>query len=134
MSFLAPWFLLGLLGMAVPLAIHFSRRQKAEKVVFSTIRFLKKTPKKMIFLQRIQQWLLLLVRAAIIALLAFAFARPLIPPTVFERSGASPRSVVIVLDTSMSMQYGNTFQQAKTAALEVLGSLHAGDEAALVTF
>ena len=88
----------------------------------------------MIFLQRIQQWLLLLVRAAIIALLAIAFARPFIPQPVFERTGLSSRSAVILLDTSMSMQYGDSFQQAKTAVFEILGSLQAGDEAALVTF
>jgi hypothetical protein len=134
MSFLSPWFLLGLLGVAIPLAIHLSRRQKGEKVVFSTIRFLKKTPKKMIFFQQIQQWLLLLVRAAIIALLAIAFARPFLAQTVSERAGLSPRSVAILLDTSMSMRYGDVFDQAKEAVLEVLGSLHTGDEAALITF
>lgn len=134
MSFLSPWFLLGLLGVAIPLAIHLSRRQKAEKVLFSTVRFLKRRPKKMIFFQRIRQWLLLLVRAAIIAMLAIAFARPFIPQTVFGQSGLSPRSVVILIDTSMSMRYGDTFKQAKTAALDILDSLRAGDEAALVTF
>ncbi|CAB1066137.1 hypothetical protein D1BOALGB6SA_10936 [Olavius sp. associated proteobacterium Delta 1] len=134
MSFLTPWFLLGLLGVAIPLAIHLSRRQKAEKVVFSTIRFLKKTPQKTIRFQQIRQWLLLLIRAAIIALLTIAFARPFLVQTVSDRAGSSPRSVVILLDTSMSMRYGDAFERAKKAALEVLGSLHAGDEAALVTF
>ena len=134
MSFLSPWFLLGLLGVAIPLALHLSRRQKAEKVVFSTIRFLKKTPKKMIYFQQIRQWLLLLMRAAIIVLLAIAFARPFLPKSVFQQIERPPRSVVILLDTSMSMRYGNAFDQAKKAVLEVLGSLHSGDEAALVTF
>ncbi len=134
MSFLTPWFLLGLLGVAIPLAIHLSRRPKAEKVVFSTIRFLKKTPKKTIFFQRIRQWLLLLLRAAIIALLAVAFARPFLSQAISERVGWSPRSVVILLDTSMSMQYGATFDKAKKAIFALLDSLQAGDEAALVTF
>jgi hypothetical protein len=134
MSFLSPWFLLGLVGVAIPLAIHLSRRQKAEKVVFSTIRFLKKAPKKMIVFQQIRQWLLLLIRAAIIALLAIAFARPFLSQNVFEQAGWSPRSLVILLDTSMSMQYGDVFEQAKEAVLDVLGSLNSGDEAALVTF
>jgi len=134
MSFLSPWFLLGLLGVAIPLIIHLSRRQKAEKVVFSTIRFLKKTPKKMIFYQQIQQWLLLLIRAAIIAMLAIAFARPFLSKIVTEQAGWSPRSMVILLDTSMSMRYGDAFDQAKEAVLALLDSFHAGDEAALVTF
>ncbi|MGD8210950.1 MAG: BatA domain-containing protein, partial [Desulfobacterales bacterium] len=87
MSFLSPWFLLGVLGVTIPLAIHLSRRQKAEKVVFSTIRFLKQTPKKMILFQKIRHWLLLLIRAAIIALLAVAFARPFLSQAVTERIG-----------------------------------------------
>lgn len=134
MSFLSPWFLLGLLGVSIPLAIHLSRRQKTEKVVFSTIRFLKQTPKKMIFFQQIRQWLLLLMRAGIIALLALAFARPFFSQAISEQAGWSPRSVVILLDTSMSMQYGDAFDKAKRAVLALLESFHAGDEAALVTF
>jgi len=134
MSFLSPWFLLGLLGVAIPLAIHLSRRQKAEKVVFSTIRFLKQTPKKMILFQQIRQWLLLLIRAAIIALLAVAFARPFLSQAVSEHAGWSPRSVVILLDTSMSMRYGDVFDKAKKAVLALLDSFHGGDEAALITF
>jgi hypothetical protein len=134
MSFLSPWFLLGLLGVAIPLAIHLSRRQKAEKVVFSTIRFLKQTPKKMILFQQIRQWLLLLIRAAIIALLAIAFARPFLSQAISEQAGWSPRSVVILLDTSMSMQYGDVFDKAKKEVLALIDSLHGGDEAALITF
>ena len=126
MSFLSPWFLLGLLGVAIPLAIHLSRRQKAEKVVFSTIRFLKQTPKKMVFFQKIRQWLLLLIRAAIVALLAIAFARPFLSQAISEQAGWSPRSVVILLDTSMSMQYGDAFDKSKRAVLALLESLHGG--------
>ena len=134
MSFLSPWFLAGLLGVGIPLAIHLIRKQKAEKVVFSTLRFLKKTPKKMILFQQIQQWLLLLARAAIVALLAVAFARPFFTQSIALPTGVTPRSVVVLLDASMSMQYGDYFERAKRAAFEVLRSLHAGDEAALVTF
>ncbi len=134
MSFLSPWFLLGLLGVAIPLAIHLSRRQKAEKVVFSTIRFLKQTPKKMILFQKIRHWLLLLIRAAIIALLAVAFARPFFSQAISENAGWSPRSVVILLDTSMSMRYGDVFDKAKKAVIALLESFQTGDEAALITF
>jgi hypothetical protein len=134
MSFLSPWYLLALLGVVIPLAIHLSHREKAEKVVFSTIRFLNKKPKKMILFQRIQQWLLLLIRAAIIALIAMAFARPFVPAAFFGPERAGPQSVVILLDTSMSMRYKDYFDQAKMTAVELIKSLRAGDEAAVVTF
>ena len=62
--------------------------------------------------------------STIIALLAIAFARPFLSQNVSEQAGWSPRSAVIMLDVSMSMQYSDVFEQAKEAVLEVLGSLH----------
>jgi hypothetical protein len=88
----------------------------------------------MIFFQQIRQWLLLLIRTAIIALLAVAFARPFLSQAISEKAELSPRSVVILLDTSMSMQYGDAFDKAKEAVLALLDSFQAGDEAALITF
>ena len=134
MSFLSPWFLLGLLGVVIPLAIHLSRREQAEKIVFGTLRFLQKTPQKITFFQRIQQWLLLLIRASLIALLALAFGRPFLLGAASELAGVTPQSVVVLLDTSMSMGYGEVFERAKKAALAVIEALHPGDEAAIVTF
>ncbi len=134
MSFLSPWFLLGLLGVGIPLGIHMIRRGKATKVVFSTIRFLKKTSKKTVLFQQVQQWVLLLVRALIVVLLAIAFARPFMEGSFSEIVGIAPQSVVILLDTSMSMQYGEHFAQAKAASRQTLRSLQNGDEAAIVTF
>ena len=61
MSFVSPWYLLGLLGIGIPLAIHLIRRQRAERVVLPTMRFLKRAPKKLVYFQRFQQWLLLVL-------------------------------------------------------------------------
>jgi hypothetical protein len=134
MSFLSPWYLLGLLGIAIPLAIHLIRRQQAERVVLPTVRFLKRAPKKLVYFQRLQQWLLLALRIAIAGLLALAFARPIFTGAYSQLVGAIPQSLVILLDTSMSMQYEDRFEQGKAAAIRVLESLQKGDEAAIVTF
>lgn len=134
MVFGTPWFLLGLLGIGIPVAIHLIRRQRAEKVVLPTMRFLKPAPKKLVYFQQIQQWLLLLLRTAIVGLLAFAFARPIFTGAYSELVGVSPKSTVILLDTSMSMRYADRFEQGKTAALDIIRSMQAGDEAAVVTF
>ncbi|MBW1764477.1 MAG: BatA domain-containing protein, partial [Deltaproteobacteria bacterium] len=107
MSFISPWFLFGLLGIGIPLLIHLIRREKAAKLAFSTIRFLKKVPKKMTLFQEFQQWLLLLVRIAIIALLAIAFARPFLTAAFSNLAGIAPRSTIILVDTSMSMGYSD---------------------------
>jgi len=134
MSFLSPWYLLGLLGLGIPLAIHLIHRQKAEKVLFSTIRFLQKAPKRVIFFQQIQQLLLLVLRMAMVALLAVAFARPFITGAFSELVGVAPQSVVLLLDTSMSMRYADYFDRAKEAAIGTIRSLRSGDEAAIITF
>jgi hypothetical protein len=134
MVFLTPLFLIGLLAALLPVAIHLIRKEKPPKMMFSTIRFLKKTSKKLVLFQQLQQLLLLALRAAVIALLVIAFARPLIDQTVARLLDADPQSVVILLDNSMSMRYGVTFDDAKAAAIEVLDDLSPGDEAALVLF
>lgn len=135
MSFLSPLFLLGLLATAIPIAIHLIRRENPPKVMFGSLRFLKQTTKKLILFQQIQQWLLLALRALLICLLVFAFARPFLYQGSLARLvDAEPESVVILLDTSLSMHYADRFARARDQALAVLNGLSPGDEAALVTF
>lgn len=135
MGFLTPLFLLGLLAAAIPIAIHLIRRENPPKVMFGTLRFMKQTTKKLILFQQIQQWLLLLMRAALICLLVIAFARPLFYQGGMARLiDAEPKSVAILLDTSLSMRFGDRFERAKAEALDVLDGLNAGDDAAVLTF
>ena len=134
MVFLTPIFLLGLLAALIPIAIHLIRREKPPKVMFSTIRFLKKTSKKLVLFQQLQQIALLLLRAAVIVLLVIAFARPLFNQSVARLVDADPQSAVILLDVSMSMRYGDTFERAREEALDIIGHMGGGDEVALVTF
>lgn len=134
MSFLSPWYLLGLLGIGIPLAIHLIRRQQAERVILPTVRFLKRAPKKLVYFQRLQNVLLLALRIVIIGLLALAFARPIFTGAFSTLVEAVPQSMVILLDTSMSMQYSDRLAQGKRAVISELESLRHGDEAAIVTF
>ena len=133
MSFLTPWFLLASAGILIPIAIHMIRRKKAIKVAFTTLRFLRTTSKKMVYFQQVRQWLLLLIRTLIFLLLALAFARPFLG-AFSQIKGLSPQSAVILLDTSMSMRYGDHFARAKSEVAGILRSFQPGDEAALVTF
>jgi hypothetical protein len=134
MVFLTPIFLFGLLAALIPIGIHLIRKEKPPKLMFSSIRFLKKTSRKLILFQHIQQWLLLALRSLLIALLVFAFARPLVDQSVASLLDADPKSVVVMLDRSMSMRYGDSFEQAKEQALDIVGDLAAGDEVALIGF
>lgn len=134
MTFLTPLFLFGLLAAAIPIAIHLIRKEKPPKLVFSTLRFLKNTTKKLVLFQKIQQWLLLLLRAALIALLAFAFARPLFDSNIASLVDAEPESAAILMDVSMSMRYGDRFARAQVAARDVIDGLAQGDEVAIIVF
>lgn len=134
MVFLTPLFLLGLLAALIPIAIHLIRKEKPPKLMFSTIRFLKKTSKKLILFQQLQQILLLLLRSAVIILLVIAFARPLVNQAVARLLDADPQSAVILLDVSMSMQYEDTFDVAKESVQDILTSMTSGDEVAFIAF
>ena len=134
MVFLTPLFLIGLLAALIPVAIHLIRREKPPKVMFSNIRFLKKTSKKLVLFQHLQQIALLLLRAAVIVLLVLAFARPLFNQSVARLLDADPQSAVILLDLSMSMRWQDNFDQAKAEALAVVDRLSGGDELGLIAF
>ncbi len=134
MVFLTPIFLLGLLAALIPVAIHLIRREKPPKLMFSSIRFLKKTSKKLVLFQHLQQIALLLLRAGVIALLVVAFARPLFNQSVARLVDSDPESAVILLDVSMSMRYGDNFEQAKEEAERVIDRLSSGDQLALIAF
>ncbi|MBC54667.1 MAG: hypothetical protein CMQ34_12620 [Gammaproteobacteria bacterium] len=135
MSFLSPLFLFGLLAAAIPVAIHLIRRENPPKIMFGSLRFLKQTTKKLILFQQIQQWLLLLLRAALICLLVFAFARPLFyQGSIAQLLDAEPQSTMLLIDSSLSMQVGGRFAQARQQALQTLDGLSAGDEAGVISF
>lgn len=132
MVFLAPLLLFGLLAALIPIAIHLIRRERPPKVVFGSIRFLKNTPKKLILFQQLQQWVLLLLRALLISLLVFAFARPLLNQSLAKLLDADPQSAVLVIDSTLSMRYRGVFAAAIAAANDFMDNLGPGDEVAIV--
>ena len=134
MVFLAPLFLFGLFAALIPVGIHLIRREKPPRMMFGTVRFLKRTSRKLVLFQRLRQLSLLALRAGLIALLACAFARPFIDPSLARLLDADPQSTVLLLDVSMSMRYGDVFEDAREEALALLDDLNAGDEVALVAF
>lgn len=134
MSFLSPLFLFGLLAAAIPLAIHLIRRDKPPRIVFSTLRFFQRTSRKQFLFQKLQQWLLLLLRTLVVILLALAFARPFFSQSLSSWAEMAPRSVAVLLDVSMSMGYRDYLERAKSAARKTLQDLNPGDEATLILF
>ena len=76
-----------------------------ERVRFSTLMFLKESPPRLTKRSHLENILLLLMRCAVICLLAISFARPYIQRASVEPPKPnSGRRFVILLDTSASLR------------------------------
>lgn len=135
MNFLAPLFLLGALAVAAPVVFHLIRRTTRDRTRFSSLLFLQPDPPRLTQRSRIENWLLLLLRAAALVLLALAFARPFLrTETPLNSNPGKNRRLVILVDTSASMQRDGLFPAAREKAEELLRGAGPGDQAALWTF
>jgi hypothetical protein len=134
-SFLAPLFLAGAAAVALPFLFHLIRRSSREKVIFSSLMFLDPSPPRITKRSRLEHILLLLLRCAVICLLAFAFSRPFLQkPMAAVASPDENARVAILLDTSASMQREELWNQAKDRTLETVRSLGQNDVFALYAF
>jgi hypothetical protein len=135
MQFLAPLFLVALAGLAIPVLLHLTQREKKQIIRFPSLMFVRRIPYQSVRRRKIHNWLLLAIRMAALALIIAAFARPLIPYTAaLVLPGAGAREVVVLLDTSYSMGYGDRWERARAAARDALGDLSVSDRGSLVLF
>jgi hypothetical protein len=140
LSFLNGLFLAGAAAAAVPIIIHLVQRRRVQRVVFGSVRFLRKMSQRVVRRRRFTELLLILLRTLALALLAVAFARPFFwKPT--RRAGASTvlgeRAVLLLIDNSYSMRESDRFEQARKEALDYLDDLESNDPLAkmgLATF
>ncbi|WP_417734358.1 BatA domain-containing protein [Rosistilla oblonga] len=102
MSFLNVALLGGLAAFAIPLIIHLLNRSKFKTLDWGAMHLLDSVVANNSRRVRLEQLLLLLIRCAIPALLAFCLARPVL--TGWQSlPGDAPASTVILLDNSYSM-------------------------------
>ncbi len=133
MGFLAPLFFGALATLAVPVLIHLIQREKKQVVRFPSLMFLEKIPYKSVQRRRIHNWALLLLRMAAVTTIVAAFARPFLSQaTVASVAVTGAREVVILLDRSYSMGYGDHWARAQAAARQTIDGLGAADRASLV--
>jgi hypothetical protein len=134
-SLLAPWFLLGLAALAVPVLVHLTHRERKTVLRFPSLMFLERIPYQAVRRQRIRNILLFALRCAAIALLVLAFARPFLARrSALFGASAGARDVVILLDRSYSMAYGDRWTRARTAARRVVDGLSGEDRGAVIYF
>lgn len=134
MGFLAGAFaIVGTIGASIPLIIHLLNRERARRLIFSTVRFIQMSHQTNVQRHKLKRLLLLLMRILMLILLGLAFARPFFaadPTTAPELGGV--RNAVIILDTSYSMQYEEVFERAKKEAIARLDGLESADAVALI--
>jgi hypothetical protein len=135
MGLLSPLFLLGLFGVSLPILFHLIRRTPKGQMPFSTLMFLQPSPPRITRRSRLENLLLLLLRAAALALLAAAFSRPFLRQAVRLDLGDSfQRRVVIVVDGSASMQQPGVWKKVRETVEDVVAGLEPGDHPALFIF
>lgn len=135
MSFLAPLFFLGALALAAPVIFHLIRRTTRDRVPFSSLMFLRPSPPRLTRKSRLEHLLLLLLRCLALALVAFAFARPFVKEAVVaEVDAGAARRVVLLVDTSASMQRDGLWAAAQARAQAVLRETRSADRVAVLTF
>lgn len=124
--FATPLMLVGLIAGAIPLAMHLLSRVRAREEYFPSLRLLRLTVNKTAHRRRIQNWLLLLLRCAVLAILALAAAEPISQATAGWLADDASHAAIVV-DNSYSMAatptdltQANRFAHAKDQASHLL--------------
>ena len=134
MGFLVPAFLAGLAAVIVPIVLHLRHRDKDTPHRFPSLMFVDRLPIRTAQRRRITDWPLLLLRALAIVLLVLAFARPLWSRPGITHASISDRTVIVLLDRSMSMGHTGVWPRAVSEAKSAIAGLGATDRVALVLF
>ena len=135
MTFVSLGFLTAMLAAAIPVILHMISRQRAKDMPFSTLRFLRISAQKTRRRRRVHDVLLMLLRMAVLILIAIGLAEPTLT-NLSSFWGGGISAVAIVLDNSASMGTLDTgcprFDTARRAAHQIMGEIQAGDQVALL--
>jgi len=129
MSFVTPLLLAGTALVAVPIVLHLVMRREARHLLFPALRFVQQRRTLNQHRLRLRHLVLLALRCAIIALLAFALARPTLRGSGAAGKETAPVATALVFDNSLRMQYEHQnrsrLAQAQELAEWLLGQLPA---------
>ena len=96
--------LIGLIGAATPVVVHFLTRPKPQRMPLSTIRLVSDALHQRRSKDRLRDFLVLLFRSLAVAMLALAIARPLLNgDSVANNDDDADRVKIVLLDVSQSM-------------------------------
>ncbi len=137
MSFLNPAMLFGMTALAIPIIVHLLNRRRFKKIQWAAMRFLQVSLERNQRRMKVEDWILLLLRMAIVALIALAASRP--ATDWLKSKGLSSKvTASVIIDSSASMlkkdasEQENRFSIARKIADEVLNSLPKGSATSMV--
>ncbi|SDY28523.1 BatA domain-containing protein [Hymenobacter psychrophilus] len=116
MVFTYPWFLWGLLAVAIPIAIHLFELRRPQRVLFSNVEFIREVKLVTARQRKLKHLLVLAARIGLVAFLVLLFAQPFIPAS---EQAATGNVVQVLLDNSPSMrQLGSNDQPVLEQAID----------------
>ncbi len=127
MTFAHPWLLLGMLGALIPVLVHLFDRRRSRQVPFAAISFVLRSQKRTASRLRLKRLILYALRTLLLLAVPLALARPELSETGVVRAAKGAAATVIVVDTSLSMRWGDgaslfdeARKQARAAAQELM--------------
>src|SRR3954452_20829484 len=137
MPFLGPWLLMGILGLAgaaIPIVLHLFFRSRYRTVPWAAMEFLLTSIEQTSRRLKFQELLLLILRCALLLMLALALARPAFS---LLAGGRDAVDAVFLFDTSFSMgarEGAKTrFDLARSSALAALDHLPPHSSVQIIT-
>ncbi len=137
-GFASPWLLLGGCLAAIPVVLHLLFRRQHREEPFAANRFLAEATRKHSRRLHFQQWLLLVVRMAILLLVALSLARPFVDalPGDPDSDGRAVHHI-LVIDTSLSMRHtedgSRRFDRGRGILEKIVAAAREGDTFRLLT-
>lgn len=119
MDFVNPTLLWGTLLVGVPVVLHLIMRQRPKHLEFPAVRFLKLRREANRRQMRLRHLLLLLMRMAVVALVAAALARPSMQASGIVGDREAPVAAALVFDTLPRMDYRHQNETRLEAAAQV---------------
>ena len=136
MTFLNISLLAGTAFVALPVVLHLIMRRRPRHLEFPALRFIQRQHNTNQRRLRLRHLILLALRAAVIALLALALARPSVKLSGTRGSEKAPVAAALVFDTGKRMEYRHRNLSRLEAAQEwghwLVGRLHRESQVAIL--
>lgn len=132
----SPLFLIGLLAVGIPVAVHLFNFRRYRKVYFSNVEMLEQLQSETRRQSTLRRLLVLIARILAIVFLVLAFARPVLPGSGgYTKTGSNDVSIYIDNSYSMENTDGNMalLDKAKAKAREIVAAYGPSDRFQLLT-